>query len=162
MLPGWEPETPSPFPTKHKPIPETLQRPQAARVVVAVRAVNLRKAFNRLALEIDWERIRAEFAKAVIRAEGAIAQDSSVQNCPSSGDRQTVVDAGDPRIQNHSEFNEEKQACLDFKNAEHSWSEMEENPELKFKRDAITTYATKTGQTNHPSKPGRHARPSNR
>ena len=56
-------------------------------------------------------------------------------------------------------FDADKQKALDFKNEGHSWSEVADNRDLKFKRDSIVNYAKKTGQKIRKGKPGR---PSNR
>ena len=60
-------------------------------------------------------------------------------------------------IEQHANFDKEKQECLDFKNSGRSWREMEENKELKFKTDTIKQYAKDTGQQWTQSKAGRPA-----
>ena len=57
----------------------------------------------------------------------------------------------------HHAYDEEKQRSLDFQNAGHSWTEMERNDELSFKRNAVVNYANATDQTILKKKPGRPA-----
>lgn len=58
----------------------------------------------------------------------------------------------------YSNFDKDKQFCLDYKNDGNSWDKMHKNSKCKFKRDAITTYARETGQVVLPAASGRPSR----
>lgn len=52
-------------------------------------------------------------------------------------------------------YDKAKQDALDFKNDGHSWTDVKNNPNLKFKRDAIVNYAKLTRQVVEQNPPGR-------
>ena len=58
-------------------------------------------------------------------------------------------------IQNHPLYNAEKQKAVDFKNQGHSWSDLENNKDLSYKRDTIQKYAKATKQRLKRGKSGR-------
>lgn len=99
-------------------------------------------------LQIDtYERVLIELEACLVRRQAI----RGLERCNGNA-------TGDLAIENHPEYDAEKQKAVDFKKNGESWSDLESNPDIKYGRTATTNYAKATDQL--PLKKANSGRPS--